>query len=136
MRKRSTAARSGSGGSGVRSSASARRCSTSSISAIVSSKVRSPVRIAITRERSGPQVAQLLTQLRLDEHELVGDEQEQQDRGVALEREPDVLAQAVGDEVEVARSGPHAFRLRPLDVVLEPILPAADTTRSGKPKQI
>ena len=38
---------------GVRSSASASRCSTVSISAIVSAKVRSPVRIAMTRDRSG-----------------------------------------------------------------------------------
>ena len=53
---------------------------------------------------------------------------------MALEHEPDVLAQRVGDEVEVARPGAHALGLRPLDVVLEPVQPAADAARPREPE--
>ena len=38
---------------------------------------------------------------------------------MALEREPEVLAQVVGDQVEVARPRAGALRLRPLHPVLE-----------------
>ena len=55
---------------------------------------------------------------------------------MTLEREPHVLAQAVGDEVEVARAGADALGLRPLDEVLEPIKTAADTARPGEPEQV
>ena len=55
---------------------------------------------------------------------------------MALEREPHVLAQAVGDEVEVARARADAFRLRPLDVVLEAVEPAADAAGARKSEQV
>jgi len=45
----------------------------------------------------------------LDVDVLVGDEEEQQDRRMALESEPDVLAQAVGDKVEIARPRAQAL---------------------------
>ena len=64
---------------------------------------------------------QLVAEDRLRIDELVRHEQEQQDRRMSLEREPHVLAQAVRDEVEVARAGSDTLRLRPLDVVLEPV---------------
>jgi hypothetical protein len=58
--------------------------------------------------------------------ELVRHEEEQQDRRMALERETDVLAQAVRDEIEIPRSRARALRLGALDVVLEPVEPSPD----------
>ena len=49
--------------------------------------------------------------------------------------EANVLAQAVGDEVEVARAGARAFGLRPLDVVLEAVEAASDPARPREPEQ-
>src|SRR5215470_1120786 len=55
---------------------------------------------------------------------------------MSLERETNVLAQAVGDEIEVARAGPDTLGLCALDVVLEPIEAAPDPSRPGEPEQV
>src|SRR5262249_8600933 len=53
------------------------------------------------------------------ERQLGRDEQQQQDRRVALERQPEVLTQVVGDEIQVTRAGTDALRLRALNPVFE-----------------
>ena len=55
---------------------------------------------------------------------------------MSLQHEPDVLPQAVGDEVEIARPRAHAFRLRPLDVMLEAVEPAPDPARPRQTDQV
>ena len=55
---------------------------------------------------------------------------------MSLEREPHVLAQAVRNEVEVARAGSDTLRLRPLDVVLEPVEASLDPACAGEPEQV
>src|SRR4051812_12863198 len=82
------------------------------------------------------QVPQLASELRLAQDELCRHEQEQQDRRMPLEREADVLAQAVRDEVEAARPGTDAFGLGALDEVLEAVEPTADLGRAAKPDQV
>src|SRR5262249_46661721 len=61
------------------------------------------------------------SQIGLDERAHVGDEHEQEDGRMSLQRQSHVLAQAVRDEVEIARARAGTFRLRPLDPVLEAV---------------
>src|SRR5436190_11400674 len=75
-------------------------------------------------DRAG-QPAELPAERRLHDRQLRRDEEEQQHGRVALEREPEVLAEVVGDEVEVARPRAGAFRLRSLHPVLERVQLAA-----------
>ena len=56
---------------------------------------------------------------------------------MALQRQPDVLAQAVGDQVEVAGPRTGAFGLRSLDPVLEAEgIPYALLARQSQPQQV
>src|SRR5881398_10039 len=66
-----------------------------------------------------PKLPQPESQVGLDQGQLVGDEQEQEHGRVTLERQPHVLAQAVCDQVEIARSRAGALWLGALDPVLE-----------------
>src|SRR5439155_7015677 len=54
------------------------------------------------REQRRRERLQLETELRPHERRVVPDEQQQEHRRMPLEREPDVLPEAVRDEVEVA----------------------------------
>ena len=88
------------------------------------------------REKGGAKFAQFLTELRLHEYELLGHEEEQQDRGVTLEGKPGVLPQVVRHEIEVTWPRPRSFGLSALDEVLEPVLPSANAPGAREPEQV
>ena len=70
-------------------------------------------------DERGRERLQLLPRRRARDHVLLVDEQRQQRRRRALEREPAVLAQAVDGQVEVARAARLALGLGAEDEVLE-----------------
>jgi hypothetical protein len=55
---------------------------------------------------------------------------------MSLHRERDVLAKAVGDEVEIARPGTNALGLRALDEVLEAVEPSADASSAREADEV
>src|SRR5262245_4130716 len=85
------------------------------------------------RDDRRPQLTQLVAELRLDQDQLRRDEQEQQDRRVPLEGEPNVLPQAVGNEIEVTWPGANALGLSALDEVFEAGETTADATGPLEP---